>query len=284
MKTTTSEYIINKTIKDFKITDTSWIGDAIDWIGDCIEAIGYHCGFENKVSELIKVKNHTAEIPCDLIALGGVYYNGSRMLLGSDLSGTLMLHSYSESGLNDTITDEDFILLQRLYVKKDLIDAIEEPTEEDLITREDLCNQINTITECKRLSKSEINHCVLPYYNINAQYIQTSFSDGWIQILYRGFMLDSKGFPMLLDTFKYREAVKWGIMRNTILQGYIHPTVNFDMANAEWEKYSHQARNEQKMPSLDMLERFHNRWHSVKRGVNFEDSFTGMEQPQGTIY
>jgi hypothetical protein len=284
MKTVSTEYIINKVIKDFKITDTSWIGDAVDWVGDAIESIGYHCGLTTYMTEPLKVVNHTVELPCNLVTLKGVYHDGVRLVLGSDLTGSLKLHDYSSSNLNDTISDEDFITLQRLYVQKNVIDAIVSPTAQDLLDREDVCKQIEALTSCKKLSNSAINHCVLPYYNLKPNFIQTSFADGYIQILHAGFTIDENGFPAILDTFKYREAVMWRVLRGTCLQGYIHPTIDFKMADDLFEKYRFQASNEQKMPSLDNLERFTNRWLSVKRGISFSNSFSGAEQPQGTIY
>lgn len=273
-----TEYILSKTIKDFKIEDASWLGDAVDWIGDAIEGIGYHCGLKNTYQELT-TKNHRVALPCDLVALYGIEYNGCRMLIGSDTSG---LNLRTTDRRMTVLTDEEFARLRVIYAKIDLIDAITDLTEQDLLDKEDLLKEITDVTTSTCLNPSDIDQCILPYYNLNADFIQTSFDSGDITVIYKAFQLDEKGFPMIIDSFKYRNAVMWFIIRATTLQGYKHPEIDFKMADAMWDKYRHQASNEQKMPSLDQLERFHNRWNNIKRGSEFSTiSFQGAEQQGG---
>lgn len=282
----TSEYILAKTVRDFKIEDSSWYKDAIDWIGDAIEGIGYHCGFINKAYET-KSRNHRAELPCDLISLYGVVHCGYRLPIGSDTSGLFLQCNEKNECCNNMsdLTDEMFLRLKVLYSKLDVINLIEEPTADDLNDKEDILKEITDINSSCKLSNSCIDQCVLPYYNVNADFIQTSFSEGNITILYKAFQLDDKGFPMIIDSYKYRNAVMWFLIMKTLLQGYIHPNIDYKLAKAEWEDYRHKASNEQKMPSLDQLERFHNRWHSIKRGANLGSiSFQGAEREQGSLY
>lgn len=282
-KQISSESIISQTLRDFKIEDTSWVNDGIDWIGSAIEAIGYHCGFKKK-RVTIEVKNHLASLPCDLISLYGVAYKNVRLPLGSDVSG-LNLYASENADSITNISQQDFLNLRVLWTKYAVYEEKQTLTEQDVLDMEDLLKQINQITTDKRLNNSVIEQSILPYYNINANYIQTSFSEGEITVLYTAFMLDDKGFPMIIDTYKYREAVKWYIFRGLMMQGYKHPTFDFNMADGMWEKFRHKASCEQKMPSLDSLDRFHNRWHSIKRGLHLaSDWYTNAETKQGTIY
>ncbi len=282
MKKTTTEYIIGKTIKDFKIEDASWVNDAVDWVGDAIEAIGYHCGLINKIVH-VYVKHHMVSFPCDLVALKFIEYKGARLPLGTDVTGVIMEREVGKSVL--PLTEDSFQSLRTLWAKLDQINEIEDPTAEDLLEKEDVLREISALTIGRKISSTDMNHCVLPYYNINENFIQTSFTGEEIGIIYRAFQLDEKGFPMIIDTYKYREAVKWFLFRNLFIQGYKHPVITFPYADTKWEEFRFKASNEQKMPSADMLERFHNRWHSIKRGVDLGSSFViNAEQPQGSIF
>ncbi len=286
MKKVSCEYIIAKALKDFKIEDTSWLNDAVDWVGDAIEAIGYHCGFIG-ITATYDVKNHLCPIPCNLISLKGVEYNGARLPLGSDTSGMNLYKN--EDGSVSTITDEQFLELRALWAKIEIQDQLildaETVTEDMLLDKEDLLKQVTLITYNKRLNSSVIEQSVLPYYNVNANFIQTSFDSGCITIIGKAFQLDDKGFPMVVDTYKYREAVKWFIIRGTLLQGYRHPVITLEFAEGMWRDFRYKASCEQKMPSADALERFHNRWHSIKRGMDLGQSwFINAEAQQGSIY
>ncbi len=266
MITISSEYIIGKTIRDFKIEDTSWIGDAVDWIGDAIEGIGYHCGFVRKVSGVLNVKNHRIQFPCDLVGLIGVYYNGYRIPLGSDSSkGMLQVNS----GVRSSITDADFLDLQVLYSKLDTLQALEEPTTEQKEEIRDLCKQVEDITCKTKLSSINMNQCVLPYYNISGDFIQTSFQEGCIYCVYDAFDLDGKGFPKIIDSYKYRKAVEWYLVMSCLLQGYKHPVIDYKYAEDKWDDFRLKASNEQKRMSLDALQRFSSRWSSIKRDINY---------------
>lgn len=51
-------------------------------------------------------------------------------------------------------------------------------------------------------------------YKISGGYIYTNFQTGFVEITYKGFMVDKSGFPMIPDEERYIEAIKWSIIEN----------------------------------------------------------------------
>lgn len=48
-------------------------------------------------------------------------------------------------------------------------------------------------------------------YKINNSYIFTNFETGCVEISYLSFLTDERGYPLIPDNAKYKEAIKWYI-------------------------------------------------------------------------
>lgn len=204
IKTISSQAIIGEVIRDFRIQNTDWLGDAIDWIGEAIRAIGYHTGFERKSKEC-SVMNHQVEIPHDMERLLEVYYKGLKLPLGAD-----------------------------------------------------------TTAHALGSGNTEFVHGNGHFYVTNLDKIAVSIESGEVTLFYTGYPLDCDGFPMVIDTYKYKEALKWFLVKNFLAQGNKHPTFNYQDAEQRFERFRSQASNESLMPSIDRLERFTSMWTRIK--------------------
>jgi len=117
-----------------------------------------------------------------------------------------------------------------------------------------------------------------PYYTTNFNTIATSVEEGEVTLFYTAFALDCDGFPMVIDSYKYKEALKWFVIKNFIAQGNKHPVFNYGDAEERFERFRGQASNEAKMPGIDRLERFTNMWTRIKFNPHLgADSFKGGE-------
>ncbi len=114
------------------------------------------------------------------------------------------------------------------------------------------------------------------YYQTNVNYIYTSFESGQILLHYKRVPLDSEELPLILDSVKYRTALTWYIMSKLILNQTIKhpdPKIDYQFADAMWEKYMAQSQNEYKMPSIDSMERFTSMWTRLKFDSTEMDNF-----------
>lgn len=77
-KTVSSDIVIAKVYRDFKPSNSSWIGDAIEWIGEAVEIIGCFTGYK-QISKKYTVVDHRVKLPCDIEQLLGIEYNNMRL-------------------------------------------------------------------------------------------------------------------------------------------------------------------------------------------------------------
>jgi len=85
---TTSSKVVLARIKKYMV-ESGYVSDAIMHIGDAIQKLGILHSTSIKATsecELIQVKNHIAELPCDLETIERVEYKGYRMCYNFDIS------------------------------------------------------------------------------------------------------------------------------------------------------------------------------------------------------
>lgn len=272
LKTSSCQSLLQSIGTRFRINNNNWHSDAIEWMGEAIRAVGYHTGFEKKDKDL-KVKNYRVEVPGDLETLNYIYYNGIPLVIANDRQD-LLLPSV-KSNLQVTTYQDTLDLnkqVDRLEALKIIYAAT--PTPATLTLINDVTNKITALISNIRLgANSDLYHG--DYYSIDGGYFKTSFASGIITAFYNGYSLDASGYPLIVDTFKYRMTVEWYVMAQLCLQGYSHHEINYRLADAKYEDYRQQASNEAKVFGVDKMERFYERWSSIKRdlqGVHVYDA------------
>jgi hypothetical protein len=253
-KLVSSKTIIAKIARTFKPSGSSWISEAVEDLGWAIPAIGYHGGFENAQSAppYLTVAHNRAKIPCCVERIIAV-----EMLVRSN-SVTNVLNP---DGSTPTPTQEEGCTYK----------GIKLPLGGD-ITGMSIGKDNGRTTDV-----TPNGH----YYNLNADYVITSFTDGLIRLHYIGFAVDSDSFPKIVDDADYKMALEWYLFAQMLLKGYKHPEIGFKQAFELWEMYRLRAENAIKVPSLDSAEKFQNSWTRFASGTQFAgDFFINSEQPQ----
>lgn len=259
-----SKAIISRIYRDYKPTIPGWEGDAIEWIGDAMEGIGQSAGLIKKSTgnegcvDALTIENYRAKLPCDLVNLQAVEYNGRKLPFGSDLTGyglptsTRSTNIYTTNG-NTVITD--------------LSEGLSESTGRVIDNA---------------IGPEEV---VSDYYLINPNYIITSFETGHIKLHYEAYPIDDEGFPMIPNHRYHKEAAEWLVVRNLIRRGYTNPVIDFDKAHNFWCEYKRLAQNRAAFPSIDQVDRFKNMWvRLVPNVVLPSDFFAGGETSESIKY
>lgn len=250
---TSSKEIIAKIARTFKPNGSSWITEAIEDMGWAIQAIGYHAGFEKKSTSApyLSVQHNRVKIPCDVERIIAVEMltpsNRHDNRLNPDGSTPYPLSQYDDT-CSYTGT--------RLPLGSDL-------------TGYGLSQDNPRTTEVTPGS---------PYYNLNSDYVVTSFSEGLIKLHYIGFALDKDGLPRILNDADYKMALEWYCFANMILKGYKHPELSYKDAWNMWDMYRLRAENAPKGYSLDGADRFKAGWGRVSTGVTNQEFFMNFEQ------
>lgn len=262
MNLTSSNEIIARVMRDFRLNNINWKASAYDWIADGMQAINSWYSFETKEAP-VTIFNHKGSYPCDLIELIGVKYKGCKLPLGKNIAKLHCKRLFDCNDVRMDITNYQKVVevnqkIQYLAELQSQYDATHDPDILDHIV--ELTKQISLYTI--PYAVSGYNNHGLHYYNLQPGAIETTFDFGEITLIYTGATSDELGMPLIPNIYEFKEALAWYIVSRILLSGYEHPVINWQMADAEWEKFKFKARNKMKMPSLDRMQALANMWTS----------------------
>lgn len=85
-------------------------------------------------------------------------------------------------------------------------------------------------------------------YALNPGYIIAPFNKGTVKVFYSKIPRDSKGLPLIIDDFDYKEACKWGVLSMILSNGEKHPVFTYNMAFDKFDNvYLPRAQGAMKM-------------------------------------
>lgn len=262
-KTISSRRLLLDTSEAFGIDNSNWFANGLDWIAKAIQAIGYHWGFDTKEIPL-RVSNNRVLIPAGVESINYISYNGCQLPLGIDGSE----HAYMRDNYRPMNVASDSEILMLTKQMKRLEELQEEDKNQDILDAIiETKKKISDILQNFRLG-TRANNVDFEYFNIENNYIKTSFSSGIIVLNAECFKVDERGYPLIIGTFNYTESVSHFLMMRLITSGYKHPVFNYRDIKSEWEDYTLKASNEGKLSSIQELDRFVERWTSVKRDLS----------------
>lgn len=268
-----SRRIISNVFRNFGMSDSNWVGDAVEWIGEAMQGIGYHAGFERKIA-CIKIENHRGCYPCDLVALLGVSYNGCKLPLGADISGYGIVDRDNTSVPIYKNDGEDTQLVELYDRQKELYDdAVDRGDSENAALYLEAMNRTAMQIAGMWYSKPQDYRQLPDYYNAEPDYIKTSFDCGIVRIAYIAYPVDKEGFPKIPDEFNYKKAVEYYIIWMSIQRNNKHPVLDYATALTLWEKYRDKASSRAKQPSIDRMERFMKMWTRIRFDQNLSKNF-----------
>lgn len=248
--------------KMFGLNDSNWRADALDWIGEAIGFIGYHVGFKEE-DIILKVSSYRCLIPKVVNSIDWIEYRGVHLPLGVDKSDYAYIRR-KEGERNNILNYQETLELSK---EIDRLNALREMDLTDDVANaiQDSIRKINMYVGTGKLAAHGVNNFSHHFYNLDGPYIKTSFESGTICVRSNCFMLADNGYPLIVNTQKYLEAVSWHLQARALLSGKSHPVLKYADAEERAELWRARAQNEGKMPGIDNLERFTNRWTSLMR-------------------
>lgn len=251
-KTVSAKAVIAKVFRDLKPTSDNWVGDAVEWMGEALEFIGYHTGLEKK-AKTITISSHRAALPCELVDIIQVEYNGSALPYGTDTTG------YDLPNAPRTTNPQPYTDTEVVTGAVFETQAAEHPTGN------------NTFKQRQKVKAASYGGG--DYYVINPDYIQTSFEEGSVKIHFTAYPLCEDGYPKVPDNIYYKQALEWYIIRQMLMGGYTHPFLNYAVADQKWGHYCVAAQNDAAYPSIDKMEAFKNMWVRMVPNINAHSDF-----------
>jgi len=231
--TVSAQETISRVYRDLQIDDTNWEVDAIEWIGHGLDLMGGTMPTEKR-QEVHAVESHKLALPSDMALLEGLF-----LLQNVDFhySGSTLV--YNEKEAQDA---------PKYRVPRE---GNTQLTQEGASPLHDGIGDKKTDRAYQTASES---------YELNPGTIHTSFERGLVIVAYKGFATDEKGYPLVPDDARVKEALFWRIVMKLILRGYNHPKFGFKAARQQWKDYAAKARRKSKMPDPDEYDHFMRSW------------------------
>jgi len=297
IKTISSNYVVQRLLANHTINNSNWINDSKDWVAQAMRFIGKHVGFPVKICEDVLVQDYHTCYPHDMEGILAVMYKGNLLPLGSDISGIGYTRQLNKQ-VTDSIGYSNTLELNKLEAQKEALikQYAEHPTSdiEEEINR--IAAKVNKLTKFISASvqlTSQSRKTRGEFYNTKTQVLQTSFAEGYIDIIYVAFPLDDDGFPLILDDEYYIQAVEWYILLILMQKGYQHPIFKYqEVYNMFFGSrktgeigWKDMAANHARIPSIQETERLARMWEQFKfrRELPIQ-LFNKTEQSFGLVY
>lgn len=224
MVSSSIDNLIAKIIRDTRIPDSSYLADMYEWIPEAMRLL--KTMVEMPVTpQKVTITNHMAKLPCGLIELLAVEYQGQRLRYYNGIrpGGSLTLFSTREN-----------------------IGFTYYPTFKDMPSGPVLDLQLVMAAAAHPTAG----------YQVHMDYISTTFESGEVTLYFRQAPVDSRGLPLIPDNPDYKEAIYWWVREKLIQSGWTDPVYGHDdrMADQRWEKHAARAISDITYPSVDQKE------------------------------
>ncbi len=139
-----------------------------------------------------------------------------------------------------------------------------------------------------RCSEEQVSNCSdcndIPTYTTNNNYIFTSFTEGSIEISYKGIPTDEWNVPTIPDTTKYIRAIATYIAERVCfkltLQNKMDVNVYKGLIERDRDWAFGSAKMEMVIPDIDTMESMKNKMLRLIPNINFHgDAFRSSSQP-----
>lgn len=244
-KTTSVKEVIARVNRSTRNKDASMFGDILEIIPEGIGKLQTLYSLVPDVARCLQVKDYLAKLPCGLVDIEAVFYEGQRLITKNKL--------FRQQALSKEFQ----------YVFKTTIDK----------------HSTNNILPGEAVQNHKDD-----YYKIQLDYIHTSFECGELELYYWKVPVDCDGYPLIPDYENYKEALYWYILMKLIEMGYEHKVFDWNHCWNMFENvYAPRAIGEAKIAGIDQSEAMRRQWTRMIPPTNYYNDFDetpllGLEQ------
>tara|TARA_R110000868_G_scaffold290076_1_gene550314 strand:- start:127 stop:993 length:867 start_codon:yes stop_codon:yes gene_type:complete len=254
---------IRRVFRDSQVQHLSY-QDAIEWAVDCIDLIRVPRAYNNDIA-MLKVEDYKSKLPCN--------YRQMQQATGAFSNGVTFPMMYSENTFHPTktIVNNNINISTQPFAQGAAVVNITNPigvlANGDPVFNFITSNTINGDSFNKQMFQNQFSNVAnRATYQLNEDYIMTSFKEGYALISYLAYPFDCEGFPLIPDDIKFKLAIQWFIQEKLDYmlwrQGKITDKLYEDTrTNKEW--YLGAAQHIGVMLNIDQMESLRNTFAKV---------------------
>lgn len=271
-RSTSIQSVIARVIRNTRVQDSSYLIDMMEWIPEAMGKMQTQQQLKRTFQD-VEVAFHKGKLPCDLVDLLAVEYKGQRLRTGNSVKNITTGHDLqgidaSTPSLFVSVIKDNTSGYVRIPGSPDRMEKVENHIwNSDLVSKEG-----NPIRNCDVQGSD--------YYEIEMEYINTSFSDGTVRLHYDALPVDAQGMPLIPDNENYKEAIYWYCRARMIGCGYNDTVFNEKDLMQRFELYATRAISEITYPSPDVMESRINTLVRFIPPANYWENFFRNDSPE----
>ena len=233
--------VIGRVVRNTRLQDASYVQDMFEWIPEAMSMLETKTTLTYKYKD-IEISFHKGKLPCDLVRLPAVEYEGRRLSYSSTAKNYLTGHVISTPS-GSTSTEQVFTSVIATNPNDTYFD------QNNIIwtsTLESATANLNSIASCDQHPTD--------WYSIEPGWLTTSIPDGTIRLHYMAIPVDDSGLPLVPDNNNYKEALYLYVRAKMIGAGFVDPIFREQELMERFEMMARRAINEITYPTPDEKE------------------------------
>lgn len=246
--------VIGQVIRNTRLQDSSYIADIHEWIFEAMAQLETQETLVGLIAD-VPVRFHKGKLPCGIKWIDGVAYNGQR--LQENRSGI----PAGQNVRTDVVTGASAFVSTPALV-------------------ETVTNHLQYTSEVTQIDQMSFGS---NSYYTEMGYINTTFSDGVVQVCYRAIPTDTDGMPLIPDNANYKQALYWYCRAMLIGSGWPDKVFTYNQCLEQFEKlYAPRAISEIRYPSPEQMEHRVNTFARFIPSNGYYDSFFQTDRPEAS--
>lgn len=247
----------------------------IEWIGSLMNILGVSPLFVDKTTNgleannyFVEISNYRGLIPSDVIDI-----KSCRKVTLDEDSAVIGYYSMIETQdlfFNTETSNQNFGAI------------VTDPYFKTVQIGDDGDTEVVEITQ----ENSRLTGNVIYQYKVNGGIMFTNFDVGYVEMSYKGFLLDENGLPMIPNDEKVIRALTWDIIYNLDMINYRlnNSPQNIGLLNRSGQERDWAvgaAMTKGKMPNIDQMESIKNMWlRSIPKVDSHVNGFKTNNYPE----
>lgn len=270
--------IIERVYRNAEYDVIPW-SDAAEDVIDCLRLIGVPQSYINKTTNgqgdnpvPIIITDFKGDLPndmavpgpCRLIQLDSLYNISSFRMMTESQDLFYQSPTVAEEYITSVSDYAGTLTATSLELKIDEVEAelAALQTQNAIDGIEDIIGDVRQ-AQGRMVTTNNINQNFSPKYKLNSNFMFTNFKNGFVEMSYQSYPVDSLGMPMVPDNIRFIKAVEWYLISRIDYKKW--RTTRNPMDEKVWETsdreclwYITSARSGARSPSLGMMENIKN--------------------------
>jgi hypothetical protein len=272
-KSCSIEEVIARIIRNTRISDASFIIDMNEWIPEAMGMMKTQYQYSPAFKD-IEINFHKGKLPCDLVSLLAVEYEGCRLNYSSTVK-----HYKTGPAINKEVPTVPVFVSETVAQSHTYTEEETPETKGNPVTHNNIVWKASVEGLKAALALPLSSH----WYQTEMDWLNTSICDGTVRLYYYAIPVDDNGLPLIPDNEDYKQALYYYVRAMMVGAGYDDKTFKYEQLLQHFELHAARAIGQIRYPSLDMKEQQIKTQVRFIPPANYSENYFSVASPEGNF-